>query len=76
MTTALHEKLKREIDEAAAAYDAVALAFSRMATLFPYPSGGEVESRGTRMAAAAALREAEAQERVAVTLLRSAVAAM
>ena len=65
-----------DLNEAAAAYDAVALALSRMATLFPYPTGGEVDSRGARMAAAAALREAEAQERQAVTLLRSTIEVM
>jgi len=57
--------------EAATAYDRVALAFSRMATLFPYPAGGDVGSPAGRMVAVSALREAEEHERQALELIES-----
>jgi hypothetical protein len=52
--------------QAAAAYDSVALALSRMATLFPYPSGGDPTSAAARTVANGALREAEEREREAL----------
>ena len=55
--------------EAAAAYDLAALALSRMATFFPYPSGGDVAGPGARIVAVGALREAEEHERTAIRLL-------
>jgi len=55
--------------EAAEAYAAVVLELSRMATLFPYPSGGDVRSPGTRRAGAAALRRARAAEERALAAL-------
>lgn len=61
------------LDQAAAAYDAEALAFSRMATLFPFPSGGDVENLGALMAGAASLRQALEHERRAIDLLKAAL---
>jgi hypothetical protein len=58
------------LSEAAAAYDREALALSRMATFFPYPSGGDVGGPGARIVAVGALREAEEHERTAIRLLR------
>jgi hypothetical protein len=60
---------------AASAYDRVALALSRMATFFPYPSGGDVSGQGARIVAVAALQEAEEHEQAAVRLLASGVSA-
>jgi hypothetical protein len=57
--------------DAAAAYDRVALAFSRMATLFPYPAGGDTTSVAGRLVAAGALREAEEHERTALAAVES-----
>ncbi|MGD9893015.1 MAG: hypothetical protein AB7U18_17185, partial [Dehalococcoidia bacterium] len=56
---------------AATAYDRVALAFSRMATLFPYPAGGDVTGAAGRLVALAALREAEEHERAALYAIES-----
>jgi hypothetical protein len=56
---------------AAAAYDRAALAFSRMATLFPYPAGGDVTGAAGRLVALGALREAEDQERAALNMIES-----
>jgi hypothetical protein len=64
------------LTEAAAAYDRVALAFSRLATLFPYPAGGDIGSRGTRLAALGSLRAAEAEERAALDRLAAAARAL
>jgi hypothetical protein len=64
------------LTEAAASYAAEALALSRLASLFPYPSGGDVSSAGALEAGAAALRQALEHERVAVGLLDRALAAM
>jgi len=59
--------------EAGAAYDRVALAFSRMASFFPFPSGGDVTGQGARVVALGALREAEAHERSALAALAAAL---
>jgi hypothetical protein len=61
---------------AATAYDAVALAFSRMATLFPYPSGGDTSGQAGRHVAVSALQVAEAQERAALDLIRESLGRM
>jgi hypothetical protein len=58
---------------AAAAYSAVALSLSRLASLFPYPGGGDTAGRGGRAFAAAALREAAAHEEEAVGQLAAAL---
>jgi hypothetical protein len=57
--------------DAATAYDRGALALSRMATLFPYPAGGDVTGAGGKIVAVGALAEAEAQERAALAAIRS-----
>jgi hypothetical protein len=57
------------LPQAAAAYDRVALALSRMATLFPYPAGGDPTSAAARIVASGALREAEELEREALQWL-------
>jgi hypothetical protein len=57
--------------EAADAYDRAALAFSRMATLFPYPTGGDVAGAAGRLVAMSALREAEEHERTALNAIES-----
>jgi hypothetical protein len=56
---------------AATAYDRGALAFSRMATLFPYPAGGDVAGAAGRLVAIGALREAEEHERTALNAIES-----
>lgn len=60
----------RHLEAVADGYRAVALAFTRVATFFPFPAGGDIESRGGRdrgaRALAAALHaEAEALARLA-----------
>jgi len=57
---------------AAAAYGAVVLELSRMATLFPYPNGGDVVSTGSRRAGAAHLRRALDAELLAISALELA----
>jgi hypothetical protein len=57
-------------------YELEALALSRMATLFPYPGGGDTENRGLRHAAAAALRQSLALERAAILALEQIVASL
>jgi hypothetical protein len=64
------------VEEAAAAYAAEALALSRLASLFPYPSGGDISGAGTLMAGAAALRQAREHERTAIEALQQALAAL
>jgi hypothetical protein len=61
---------------AASAYEGVALAFSRMATLFPYPAGGDVTGAAGRYVALSALGAAEGQERVALDRIREALPQM
>lgn len=61
------------LKQAATAYDAETLAFSRLATLFPYPGGGDCESRGALTAGAGALRDAYTQERDAIQFIRQAL---
>src|SRR5205814_1016819 len=46
--------------EAASAYTAVVLELSRMATLFPFPNGGDVTSSGTRRTGSGYVRRAKA----------------
>lgn len=61
------------LQEAAGAYDRVVLALSRMATLFPYPNGGDIDGQGGRIVALSALREAEAAERAALAHIEAAL---
>lgn len=65
--------LAAPLTEAAAAYERVALACSRLATLFPYPGGGAISSAGMRQAAAASLRQVETDEHAAVERLADAI---
>lgn len=58
-----------ELEVVAEGYRGAALALSRLATLFPYPAGGDVQSAGSRSAGAAALREARAAEAEALARL-------
>lgn len=58
---------------AAAAYRDEVLELSRLATLFPYPNGGDVLSSGTRKAGAAAVRRAFAAEQAALAALARAL---
>ncbi len=58
---------------AAAAYQREVLVLSQLATLFPYPNGGNAGSLGVRRAAAAALRRALAAEEEAVAALAVAL---
>ena len=69
----LRDPVTSTLNEAAAVYDRVALTLSQMATLFPYPSGGDVEGPGPRLLAGRTLREVERREREAVRLLREAL---
>jgi hypothetical protein len=64
------------LHRAAAAYDAEALALSRLVTLFPFPSGGDPDNPAARLSAAAALRQALAREEEALAALRAALAAV
>lgn len=59
--------------EAAAAYRAEVLELSRLATLFPYPNGGDISSTGSRRAGAAGVRRALAAEQAAVAALARAI---
>lgn len=59
--------------QAASAYDGEALAFSRLATLFPFPSGGDVTGFGVLTAGAASMQEAYNREREAVSHLKAAL---
>jgi hypothetical protein len=59
--------------QAAAAYDRLAHPLSRLATMFPYPSGGNTESPAVRWEAARYLREALACEHEAVHQLEAAL---
>jgi hypothetical protein len=58
---------------AAAAYDAEALALSRMMTMFPFPGGGDPSSPASRVVAAGSLREALMREHEAMAALRDAL---
>ena len=59
----------RNLEAVAQGYRAVALAFSRAATLFPFPAGGDVESRGGRDLGARALAAALHAEAAALARL-------
>jgi hypothetical protein len=70
--TSIANRLPNEADRLRAVardYELETLALSRMATLFPYPGGGDIDSRGIREAAAASLREAFGLEQKAVASL-------
>ncbi len=54
------------LSEAGDAYSAVVLELSRLASLFPYPNGGDVISNGGRRAGAMYIRRASATEALAV----------
>lgn len=60
------------LSRAAAAYDAEALAISRMMTMFPFPTGGDTTNPASRVVATGALREALAREREAIEAIREA----
>ncbi len=64
------------LEAAGEAFDGVALALSRLMTLFPYPAGGPVENSGLRRVAAGLLERAEVQEREAIGRLADAVAGL
>jgi hypothetical protein len=57
------------LEAAANAYEEEALAFSRLATLFPFPNGGDTLSPGALAVGAASLRQALAHEEDAVAAL-------
>lgn len=59
--------------DAAAAYERVALALSRLATLFPYPAGGDPGAPGLRRVAVAALAEVERDEEAALEHIQAAL---
>jgi hypothetical protein len=59
---------------AAAAYGSVVIELSRMATLFPYPNGGDVISPQNRRVGAGYVRRAQAAEEAAVQALEHALA--
>lgn len=61
------------LKQAASAYDAEVLAFSRLASLFPYPNGGDVSSPGALGTGAASLRQAYTHERSAIAHLKAAL---
>ena len=61
--------LRTACTTAAQAYDTVVLELSRVATLFPFPNGGDVVSAGNRRAGAAYVRRAQAAEEQAITAL-------
>lgn len=61
------------LGDAAAAYRTAALALSRLATLFPYPGGGDILNAGLRRVAAGTLLEVERAERAAVASLAAVV---
>lgn len=64
------------LGEAAQAYEREALAFSRLATLFPFPSGGDPYSPGALALGASSLHEALSHEQEAIAALRAAIAAL
>jgi hypothetical protein len=57
------------LSEAAAGYEAEVVALAQLATLFPFPSGGDIENPGLRTVAAHALAAVEAAERRALVAL-------
>jgi hypothetical protein len=59
------EEMRAGLAEASACYRAAGLAYSRLATLFPYPNGGEVNEPFLRQEAARLLRQSQAHEREA-----------
>jgi hypothetical protein len=61
------------LKQAASSYDDEVLAFSRLASLFPYPSGGDVSNPGALATGAASLRQALICERAAVAHLKTAL---
>ena len=61
------------LNAAATAYDAEVLALSRMATMFPYPAGGDTESRAARLVATSMLRTALVHEQQALRALEEAL---
>jgi hypothetical protein len=65
--------LRPQLEAAATAYGAEVAALSQLATLFPYPNGGPVNSAGMRRAGAAAVRRALAAEEQAITALEHIV---
>lgn len=61
------------LKQSATAYDAEVLACSRLASLFPYPAGGDVRGEGVLNAGRAALSQAYDHEREAIAQIRGAL---
>ena len=61
------------LESAAAAYRQEALAFSRLANLFPFPNGGETSSPAALAIGAGSLRQALIHEQAAVSAIRDAL---
>lgn len=61
--------------QAAAAYREEVLAWTRLASLFPYPGVGEIEGAAARLEGSRYLLQALVHERIAVERLREALAA-
>jgi hypothetical protein len=66
-----NSRLHNRFESAASEYQLEALAISRMATLFPYPSGGDASSGGALRLAAASLRQGLEHERRAIAALEA-----
>jgi hypothetical protein len=60
---------REALEAAAAAYSEEALTFSRLATLFPFPNGGDTLSPGALAVGAISLRQALAHEQAAIRAL-------
>jgi hypothetical protein len=73
LAEAAREPAWQGLGAAATAYRREVVALSQLATLFPYPNGGNAGSPGVRRAAAAALRRALAAEEEAVAALEAAL---
>lgn len=73
LAEAANDPAWRGLAPAASAYRREVAALSQLATLFPYPNGGNAGSPGLRRAGAAALRRALAAEEEAVTALEAAL---
>jgi hypothetical protein len=65
--------LSAPFDQAAAAYSREVLALSQVATLFPYPNGGDVRSLGVRRAGASCVRRALAAEQEALAAIERCI---
>jgi hypothetical protein len=75
LLTVYSPPMQRALAAAVSAYEQEALAFSRLATLFPFPNGGSTDSPALLALGAAGLRAALAHERTAIDALKAALAA-